>query len=188
MKSVATLASLLFLIVAPLSSAPGQSSARSLKEEAALERDRAAILDVIDRQSASFWAKDFDRWADTWVHAPYVRRVGWSTPGGVVSVEGWDAIGARMKKNMTDDPTPNLTPAKLVREHLNFRIQGDIAWVTFEQHGWRPATANLTCPDSVTRPASLKSTTASGGSPISATCSPERRGGKARSARWLPAP
>ena len=135
MKSVATLASLLFLIVAPLSSAPGQSSARSLKEKAALERDKAAILDVIDRQSASFWAKDFDRWADTWVHAPYARRVGWSTPGGVVSVEGWDAIGARMKKNMTDDPTPNLTPAKLVREHLNFRIQGDIAWVTFEQHG-----------------------------------------------------
>jgi hypothetical protein len=135
MTSFATLASLVFLLVAPLSAVLGQSSARSLKEEAALEREKAAILDVIDRQSAAFWAKDFDRWADTWVHAPYVRRVGWSASGGVVSVEGWDAIGARMKKNMTDDPTPNLTPAKLVREHLNFRIQGDIAWVTFEQRG-----------------------------------------------------
>ena len=113
----------------------GQSSAQSPKEEAALEREKAAILDVIDRQAAAFWAKDFDRWADTWVHAPYVRRVGWSATGGVVSVEGWDAIGARMKKSMADDPAPNLTPAKLVRDHLNFRIQGDIAWVTFEQHG-----------------------------------------------------
>ncbi|HYT73543.1 MAG TPA: nuclear transport factor 2 family protein [Vicinamibacterales bacterium] len=53
----------------------------------------------------------------------------------VVSVEGWEAIGVRMKKNMTDVPTPNLTPAKLARENLNVRIQGDVAWVTFEQHG-----------------------------------------------------
>lgn len=36
---------------------------------------------------------------------------------------------------MTDSPKPNLTPAKLVRERLNFRIYGDAAWVTFEQHG-----------------------------------------------------
>jgi hypothetical protein len=135
MKSFAMLVSLVFLTVAPLSAVPGQSPAPSLQEGAALEREKAAIIDVIERQSAAFWAKDFDRWADTWVHAPYVRRVGWSAPGGVVSVEGWNAIGARMKKSMSDDPTPNLTPAKLVREHLNFRIHGDIAWVTFEQRG-----------------------------------------------------
>lgn len=135
MKLVSTLTSLMFLMLASQSLAFGQSSARSGREDAGLEREKAAIVDVIDRQAASFWAKDFDRWADTWVHAPYVRRVGWSATGGVVSVEGWDAIGARMKKNMIDDPTPNLTPAKLVREHLNFRIQGDFAWVTFEQHG-----------------------------------------------------
>ena len=134
MKSFATLTSLMFLMAAPLPGVLGLS-ARSLRAEAALERERAAILDVIDRQAAAFWAKNFDRWADTWVHAPYVRRVGWSETGGVVSVEGWDEIGARMKKNMRDDPAPNLTPAKLVRDHLNFRIQGGVAWVTFEQHG-----------------------------------------------------
>jgi SnoaL-like domain len=99
-----------------------------------LDAEKAAILEVIDRQSAAFWAKDFQRWADTWVHAPYVRRLGWADPGGVVSVEGWEAIGARMQKGMAENPTPNPTPAKLVREHLNFRIYGDVAWVTFEQH------------------------------------------------------
>jgi len=31
---------------------------------------------------------------------------------------------------VADNPTPNLTPAKLVREHLNFRMYGDVAWVT----------------------------------------------------------
>ena len=132
MKSFA-LASLVLLTVTSQPAALKQSSSRSVQDPR-LEREKAAILAVIDRQATSFWAKDFDRWADTWVHAPHVRRLGWSTPGGVVSVEGWDAIGARMKQSMIDDPAPNPTPAKLVREHLNFRIQGDIAWLTFEQH------------------------------------------------------
>ena len=128
MKSLAALGLLLAMPVAG-------SSAASPKEDSGLEGERAAILEVIERQAAAFWAKDFERWADTWVHAPYVRRLGWSEAGNVVSVEGWESIGARMKKNMAEDPTPNLTPAKLVRERLNFRIYADVAWVTFEQHG-----------------------------------------------------
>jgi hypothetical protein len=52
----------------------------------------------------------------------------------VVSVEGWDAIGAAMKKLMADNPAPNPTPAKLVRDHVNIRIHGDLAWLTFDQH------------------------------------------------------
>ena len=39
-----------------------------------------------------------------------------------------------MAKNMVENPTPNLTPAKLLRERLNFQIYADVAWVTFEQH------------------------------------------------------
>jgi hypothetical protein len=129
------LASLGFLLTLPAAVAVAESSAASPKEEAASEDEKAAILEVIDRQATAFWAKDFQRWADTWVHAPYIRRLGWSEPGGVSSVEGWEAIGARMKKSMAENPKPNLTPARLVRERLNFRIYADVAWVTFEQHG-----------------------------------------------------
>jgi hypothetical protein len=132
MKSLAALG---FLLTVPVAIAKAESSATSPNEETALEEEKAAILEVIERQAAAFWAKNFQRWADTWVHAPYVRRLGWSEAGGVSSVEGWEAIGARMKKSMADNPKPNLTPAKLVRERLNFRIYGDVAWVTFEQHG-----------------------------------------------------
>jgi len=135
MKSFATLAFLALLLNAPLPTALGQSSMASPAEEAALEKEKAAILEVIERQAAAFWAKDFQGWADTWVHAPYIRRRGWSEAGGVTSVDGWDTIGGRMKKNMTDDPKPNPTPAKLAREHLNFRIYRDVAWVTFDQQG-----------------------------------------------------
>jgi len=123
------------LLATPVAITNGGSSAASSKSSAPFEKEKAAILAVIEQQSAAFWAKDFQRWADTWVHAPYIRRLGWSEPGGVSHLEGWDAIGGRMEKNMADNPTPNLTPAKLVRERLNVQVHGDVAWVTFEQHG-----------------------------------------------------
>jgi hypothetical protein len=41
-------------------------------------------------------------WSDTWVHADYVRGVGWSPNGGVISIEVWDAIGGAMKKTMAE--------------------------------------------------------------------------------------
>lgn len=132
MKSLAVLG---LLLATPVAIAIGESSAASPTKEATLEEEKAAILDVIERQAGAFWAKDFQRWADTWVHAPYIRRLGWSEPGGVSNLEGWETIGARMEKNMVENPKPNLTPAKLVRERLNFRIYADVAWVTFEQHG-----------------------------------------------------
>jgi SnoaL-like domain len=104
-------------------------------DRGAVEDDSAAIMEVVERQAAAFWAKDFARWSETWVHADYVRRVGWSPTGGVISVEGWDAIGGAMKKLMAENPTPNPTPAKLVRDHINVRSYKDVAWVTFDQHG-----------------------------------------------------
>lgn len=135
MKSFATLGFFALLLALPLPIALARSSPEQSQEGAALEKQKAELLDVIERQAAAFWAKDFRRWADTWVHAPYVRRLGWSPAGGVSNVEGWEAIGALMKKNMADNPKPNLTPAKLARDRLNFRIYGDVAWVTFEQRG-----------------------------------------------------
>jgi len=133
--AVIALVALGFLLAMPVATAIAETSTASPKEDAALEKEKAAILEVIERQAAAFWAKDLERWADTWVHGPYIRRLGWSAPGGVVSVEGWEAIRARMEKGMAENPKPNLTPAKLARERLNFRIYADVAWVTFEQHG-----------------------------------------------------
>jgi len=110
------------------------------------EDHKAAIMDVIERQATAFWAKDFARWSDTWVHSQYVRRVGWSPTGGVISVEGWDAIGGAMKKTMADNPAPNPTPAKLVRDHINIREYNNVAWVTFDQHGVNTGEARFDMP------------------------------------------
>ncbi len=146
MRAFTTIGSVALLLGAPLSMARPPSSPVAPREGGALEKDEAEILEVIDRQAAAFWAKDFQRWADTWVHAPYIKRLGWSKAGGVSSMEGWEEIGAWMKKNMADNPKPNPTPAKLVRERLNFRIHRDLAWVTFEQRAVSTGEARFDMP------------------------------------------
>jgi hypothetical protein len=146
MKSLARFGFLVLLLSGAVPYAMAHSAAEASRDEAALEREKAAVLAVIEEQAAAFWAKDFERWAETWVHAPYVRRVGWSAAGGVSNVEGWEAIGAGMRKRMADDPKPNLTPAKLIREHLSFRFYGDVAWVTFDQRGVATGEARFDMP------------------------------------------
>jgi hypothetical protein len=58
MKSLAALG---FLLAVPVAIAIAESSATSPNQETALEGEKAAILEVIERQAAAFWAKDFQR-------------------------------------------------------------------------------------------------------------------------------
>lgn len=99
------------------------------------QKEREAILALIAQESAAFWNKDFEGWADFWVHAPYVRFMGWYPLGGVSCLEGWEVLSARTREHMAEDPVPNPNAAQVRRENINLRIYDDSAWVTFDQFG-----------------------------------------------------
>ena len=98
-----------------------------------LEKEKAAILAVIENESKAFWDKDFEKWAGYWVHESYIRTMGWWELGGVTVVKGWEERGPRTKMHMEDNPEPN--PQHVVRENVNMRIAENMAWVTFDQYG-----------------------------------------------------
>ena len=54
--------------------------------------DRQAILRLIEDESAAYWNRDYDAWALCWVQAPYIRKSGWWTQGGITHREGWQQI------------------------------------------------------------------------------------------------
>lgn len=99
------------------------------------EKERQAILAVIEGESAAFWNKDYDKWASYWVHEPYIRTMGWWKDGGVTVVEGWDQRAERSKGNFTKSPEANATATRVRRENMNMRIYPDVAWLTFDQYG-----------------------------------------------------
>lgn len=101
----------------------------------ASETDRAAIIHLIESETAAFWNKDFDAWAQFWVHDDYVRRWGWwAARGGITVRDGWDDHAARMRRLMMANPARNESTAAVRRKKLVVRVGGDVAWATFDQH------------------------------------------------------
>jgi hypothetical protein len=99
------------------------------------EKEKEAIMAVIDGESAAFWNKDYEKWASYWVHESYIRTMGWWQDGGVTVVEGWDDRAKRTREHMEASPEPNPTASNVRRENINIRIFEDVAWLTFDQYG-----------------------------------------------------
>lgn len=99
------------------------------------EQEKAAILKVIEEESAAFWNKDFAAFAACWVHGPHVRTMGWWADGGVTVVEGWEERSRRTQAHMAASPEPNPTANNVIRKNMNIRIFPDVAWLTFDQYG-----------------------------------------------------
>ena len=97
--------------------------------------EEAAVMQVIEGESAAFWQKDFDQWSSYWAHGPYVRIMGWWEDGGISVSEGWEAISTGMKKLMDENPEPNPTAGLVRRENVNMRVSDAMALVTYDQYG-----------------------------------------------------
>ena len=98
------------------------------------DRDRAAILRVIEEETAAYFNKDYDAWSRCWVHTPRVRRWGWMPANGMTLHEGWDQESAAMWQSMERFPEPNASAPAIRRDRVNMWIGADVAWVTFDQH------------------------------------------------------
>lgn len=95
--------------------------------------DRSEILDLIEEETAAYFAKDYERWAQCWVQAPHVRKMGWYARGGVLVWSGWGPTASWMRREMEQFATPNRSATEVRRENFNVRLGRDIAWATFEQ-------------------------------------------------------
>lgn len=104
-------------------------------EQFDMQTEAEAIMGVIERESQAFWLKDYDAWANCWVHAPYIRTLGWWERGGVTVIEGWDMLNERIAAHMQSNPEINPTASEVRREQINMRIASDMAWLTFDQYG-----------------------------------------------------
>jgi DNA-binding CsgD family transcriptional regulator len=92
--------------------------------------DRAAILDVIKRETDTFVSGDFQSWASCWVQDNRTRAVCYSSTFGVTILQGWTDIERYMK-----DVIQNGFACEVVefnRDNINLTINGDMAFITFD--------------------------------------------------------
>ncbi|MBE2198812.1 MAG: nuclear transport factor 2 family protein [Anaerolinea sp.] len=99
------------------------------------QNDITAIMQLVADESSAFWNKDFEAWAQCWLHTAYIRMMGWWARGGVTVIEGWEALSDQVQTTMAAHPEPNPTAAHVRRENVNLRISENMAWLTFDQYG-----------------------------------------------------
>jgi DNA-binding CsgD family transcriptional regulator len=123
----------------PTAAAAGRRTAVGTGEQG-VHPEAAGIVGVVRDSMSAFAQRDFDAWANSWVQARHVRRVGHlnfdasaAAPCQGVVQDGWDDIGPAMQR-LLDDPSVAIHPNGMLRQNWYVRVRGETAWVTFDQY------------------------------------------------------
>ena len=97
-----------------------------------LSKEETAIKKVIEDETSYFNQRNYDKWAGTWVHEPYIY---WSVtnPHDHSELRGWEALSNMMKDQIEQSPEP--VQLKQQKTDYKFRVSGNMAFVTFLEDG-----------------------------------------------------
>ena len=105
----------------------------------AVNPDEEEIKKILADETAFFYDRNFEKWADTWVHEPYVT---WTVtngaePGEVLTVRGWAALNVAMSelfKRLTPEFTVAMLKSTITRDQWQIQLRGNTAYVSYNQH------------------------------------------------------
>ena len=97
-----------------------------------LEREKAAILAVLNGETAAAFQRDYPRWRTHWVHADYVTKTYINFAEGTATESlGWTEIDDFVRTYIEAHPEPDPLPELL--DEIEVRLLGNGAWVSYEQ-------------------------------------------------------
>jgi DNA-binding CsgD family transcriptional regulator len=96
--------------------------------------DKAAVLAVLEAETAAWMRRDIDALAEHWVHSPQSRFMMSSPSFGIRVLDGWDAINASYRLSVEQNPETQ-AESRIHRERMNIVVSGDTAWATYDQVG-----------------------------------------------------
>lgn len=99
--------------------------------------EEAAIKALCLKDTEAFMQRDFETWTSIWYHDKSASML---STGSDFNHKGWKAIKAAMEKYYKNNPTPSKD--KLSHDNYVFNIQGDHAFVAFEQTMTFPQTVD----------------------------------------------
>jgi DNA-binding CsgD family transcriptional regulator len=98
------------------------------------DEDKAAVLAVLEAETAAWMRRDMNALAQHWVHSPQ-SRVMLSRPHlGTLVYDGWDAINASYRLAFEHN-TQTYAATRIHRERMNVVVSGEIAWAAYDQVG-----------------------------------------------------
>ena len=98
-----------------------------------LNKERSAILAVIEAETEAYLNRDYDAWQKCWLDGSETRRVQTHIGTGVTVAMG-DEIKAQMKQTLSN-PISWQPPENFKRDNMNVVISPEMAWVSYHQTG-----------------------------------------------------
>lgn len=119
---------LAFLLISGLL-LPIQAQTKKGKSASSGANDEALIKSIIEKETKAFFEINQQEWASYWVHEPYAF---WSFADttDVNSFSGWEDIYKGFDNYFK---TSSPSAAKIKRDWLHIRIQGNFAYIRFTQ-------------------------------------------------------
>jgi len=105
----------------------------SCQEKIDIEKEKAAIIAVIEEETNAYLARDYDRLAATYVQdeTNIDLRAGKSGYGYGV---GWEEIGSAFKEAIDNSPEPD--GSKEVKTNYKIKVYQESAWAVFDNEGY----------------------------------------------------
>ncbi|MGE9314909.1 hypothetical protein ACLOAU_24875 [Niabella sp. CJ426] len=104
-------------------------------DEKKLQAEKDAILATIEKETASFFARDYNAWKSTYAQTDYAFQA-WSNKDGTFDASvGWNGIDNTVGKYINDNPEPQSSSHPIVeRKNIKYKFYGpDACYLTWDQ-------------------------------------------------------
>jgi hypothetical protein len=103
-------------------------------ENVNIEQEKKAINATIEKETESFFARDYEAWKSNYAQTDYAFQA-WSNDDGTFdSNVGWDDINKQIGKYITENPEPVSSHPKVERKNMLYKFYGDnVAYLTWDQ-------------------------------------------------------
>lgn len=126
----------IFIVVASLFALPScKSSSSKEPTDKDLQADKDSILATIEKETKSFFARDYDAWSSTYVQTDYAFQA-WSNKDGSFDASvGWNGINSTVGKYIHENPEPQSSSHPIVeRKNILYKFYGPSAcYLTWDQ-------------------------------------------------------
>lgn len=99
-----------------------------------LENEKKAINATIEKETQSFFARDYEAWKSNYAQTDYAFQA-WSNDDGTFdSNVGWTDINKQIGRYITENPEPLSSHPKVERKNMMYKFYGDnVAYLTWDQ-------------------------------------------------------
>jgi len=97
------------------------------------EKEKTAILEVINGETKAAFNRDYESWREKWVHEQYVNKTYMNFADNTMTETlGWDEIDKFVRTYIEEHPEP--APLPTLVDKIDVRLYGNGAWVNYEQN------------------------------------------------------